>query len=990
MPGTFHKILVAIFGFFLVGNTVAQTISFPNETMLSRITNIAETAKKNGKSITYESRFLEGITAYPLKTTSTDIETWLRLSLEKTPLTYRKINSSRFVVVRRSDERRPVGNLSGKITDKYGIPLAGATVWVQNVQKGTMTGLNGDYSLSLSSGSFDVEIRFLGYEPIQVKSVEIGTKRITRLDAALKEANVSLNEIVVTQIPPENIIIGALRAQRNTPYVSAILASQEIERSAAGTVREALHLVPGIAVSENNGIIIRGTGGRWNEIALDGIPLPNYDPSYSIFSFDLLPISLVGNIRLLKSATPDISMNFSSTITDIVTKDIPEQNFIQLKTEFQLNQQSSFQNQRARMRGKWDFIGLDDRSREMPESDTNIPAEHFRIYDHKTPPSQQYSVTIGRAHSLTDKGNRWGILFSFSYRNTQQQSVIEHTQRGRWKSIGQYTGNMSESRNSGYTYGYNMVIGGMLNAGWQFNKNRISLRNIFTRSFENDLTEISQHLEDIPDNDKNLSRQFFNYPTFSTLLQNKLDGQHIIGNTSVKWNASHALVNRELKDAAFSEMYKPLRDDSLLYFLHHNPQLRETFPASSGRYGNREQSFRMGASASFPFHSGNSATIFTVGYNGSYKRVKYGYSELILQYKNIPMLEIYQTFEENDFEKTMVEHLPFVMLEHRWNKKFRLVWGMRSNYENITKKWEFMPSANLTFTPLRNLDMRLDYQRSVIRPQLGDYIPFPVYDTQLLGTSLNRPIRSSHIQALDFQVEKQMGTFDFISVGLFYRHIKHPIERTTYEYRKDERMYVLQNSDKAVNYGFEANVHKQLDFIADADFLRHLQLNAGFTLTRSSVYGKRMVMKDDEFMETESIQKRPLSGQMPYMFNIGLNYSNKNLNANILFNRSSRQLFVLGENAYGHEYRAPSNHLEATVNYHLKNGISFKLSGVNLLNSKEIFYTNTPNDYVRDEYNFPTENLLPHKSENFDSGRDPIIHQSHNGRTFTFSISHTF
>jgi outer membrane receptor protein involved in Fe transport len=288
--------------------------------------------------------------------------------------------------------------------------------------------------------------------------------------------------------------------------------------------------------------------------------------------------------------------------------------------------------------------------------------------------------------------------------------------------------------------------------------------------------------------------------------------------------------------------------------------------------------------------------------------------------------------------------------------------------------------------------MRLSYQRSVIHPQLADYVPFPVYDTQLLGTSVNRPIRSSSLQSVDFQVEKQMGAFDFISVGLFYRHINRPIERTTYEYGQDERMYVLQNSDKAVNYGIEANVRKQLGFITDANFIHNIQFAAGFTLTHSSVYGKRMGMKDkDTFMETESIQKRPLSGQMPYLLHIGLNYSDKRLNANLLFNRSSRQLFVLGENAYQHEYKAPFNSMDVVMSYRFpKRDISVKLSGVNLLNYAQIFYTNTPDDYVRDKYNFPTENLLPHKSENYDRGHDPVIHKTYGGRSFSFSVSRTF
>ncbi|HBC38946.1 MAG TPA: hypothetical protein DC016_08720, partial [Porphyromonadaceae bacterium] len=118
-------------------------------------------------------------------------------------------------------------------------------------------------------------------------------------------------------------------------------------------------------------------------------------------------------------------------------------------------------------------------------------------------------------------------------------------------------------------------------------------------------------------------------------------------------------VQRERKDAAFSEMYKPLRDDSLLYFLHNNPQLRNTYPASSGRYGNREQSFRIGASVSFPFRRGNPTSTFTAGYNSNYKRIRYGFSELILQYNNIPAPEINRTFGQDSFEKTMIEHFPF-------------------------------------------------------------------------------------------------------------------------------------------------------------------------------------------------------------------------------------------------------------------------------------------------------------------------------------------
>ncbi|MEA4980276.1 MAG: hypothetical protein VB098_10355, partial [Petrimonas sp.] len=73
-----------------------------------------------------------------------------------------------------------------------------------------------------------------------------------------------------------------------------------------------------------------------------------------------------------------------------------------------------------------------------------------------------------------------------------------------------------------------------------------------------------------------------------------------------------------------------------------------------------------------------------------------------------------------------------------------------------------------------------------------------------------------------------------------------------------------------------------------------------------------------------------------------------------------------------------------------KNDILLKISGRNLLNAVQIFYTNTPEDYVRNEFNFPTDELLPRKTENYDKGRDPITHEVKNGQTFSISISSSF
>lgn len=1026
---------IILFTVFFAGNYLplsAQAISFPQEPMLSRMEKIAAAGKENGRFVTYESRFLEGITAPAFTSQSADVEEWIRRSVENTPLSYWKVNDNRFVIVRRIKESPAAGYLAGKIIDRFGVALPGATVQVETLQRGTITGINGDYSLKLAPGNYTIQIGFMGFEPVQVQNTEVKENRTTRLDIALKETDIPLDEVVVTYTQPESTIAGALRAQRNTPYISSILGSQQINRSAGTTLQDAMTLLPGIGFDENRFQIIRGIGGRWNEVLLDGIPLPNYDPSYKIFSFDLIPVSLVDNVRLLKSSTPDIAVGFAGGITEIVTKDIPDQNYLQVNVAYQFNTLSTFKTLHGRRKGKYDLIGLDDRSREIPglfssvvpgvpekmdENNTLYPAGHFAVSDRKSLPSPQYNITLGRTYPFGDRGNRFGFVLSLSYQNSLQQSVINHTERGRWDYPNQYMGNLSDERNEGYTHSYNTVTGGVLNAGWQFGKHRISIRNVFTRTFDSDLTEITAYLKDIPEGEINYNHQFFNYPTFSDLYQNKLEGQHTVSEeASLQWNVSHTFVQRKKKDAAFSEMYKPLKDDSLLYFLHQHPALRVLYPASSGWYLNRERNFHIGLSASYSFQLDKTYNKATFGYNGSYKHLSFASNEALYSYDSRrelidpPASLIYQTLERNIFNGSTAQHLPFIMLEHRWKEKMRFIWGVRGDYEDYRAKeanqqsvsvekgkWYAAPSANIIYMPEKDMNLRLSFQRSVIRPKLADYIPYPVYDTYLLGTSFNRTVSPSSVQSADLLIEKYIGLQDIIAAGLFYRYIDRPIERTTYLYRRGERMYVLQNSDKAYSYGFEGEIRKQLDFVGDSDFLRKLQLSAGFVLTRSSVKGKRTMVvsqeeeEEDMFIETESTQNRPLSGQTPYQWMAGISYSDKSMHANILFNRSGRQLFLLGENAYQHEYRTPFNSMEANFSYRFpKSGIWLKVSGRNLLDTAQIFYRNTQDDYIRDEYNLPTEKLLPGKTENYDKAYDPVIHEVRIGRSFMISLSRTF
>jgi iron complex outermembrane receptor protein len=159
--------------------------------------------------------------------------------------------------------------LKGKITNESNQPLAGATVYIEELKIGTMTDLNGVYELAdIQEGSWTVILRMLGYE-LQTKNITIGPDSSLTFDAVLKEDLSNLNEVVVS-------------ASRHSEYLSEIPASvtvvglaklEEFTQSTSNISEILEFTVPGLAVST-------GTFSNWGQtlrgrsllVMVDGIP----------------------------------------------------------------------------------------------------------------------------------------------------------------------------------------------------------------------------------------------------------------------------------------------------------------------------------------------------------------------------------------------------------------------------------------------------------------------------------------------------------------------------------------------------------------------------------------------------------------------------------------------------------------------------------------------------------------------------------------------
>ena len=207
-------------------------------------------------------------------------------------------------------------SIKGKITDEANNPLSGATVFIEELKKGTMTDLNGNYHLTeLGVGSWTLSIRMLGYET-QSKTITLQHNTSLTYDAVLKEDLSNLDEVVVSasrhseylsEIPASVTVVGLAKLEEFTPATSNI--SEILEFT-----------VPGLAVST-------GTFSNWGQtlrgrsllVMVDGIPqsTPLRNGQLGIKSVNPNDIS---RVEVIKGATSIFGNGGNGGFINYITK----------------------------------------------------------------------------------------------------------------------------------------------------------------------------------------------------------------------------------------------------------------------------------------------------------------------------------------------------------------------------------------------------------------------------------------------------------------------------------------------------------------------------------------------------------------------------------------------------------------------------------------------------------------------------------------------
>ncbi|WP_298649128.1 TonB-dependent receptor [uncultured Proteiniphilum sp.] len=270
---------IAVLCWVNIGNlsaTVQNIGSFPAESMLHRMERLNEIGKTTGQSVSYNATEIQNEEAPAFDAETNNMEEWLYKSLSQSKFTYEKRNDNHYLVVRNKqaapepEQIQQVSVLSGRVTDAQNEPLIGVNIVEKGTSKGTVTDIDGRYSLSVPANAVII-FSYIGYT-----AQEIPRNGRNTIEVILGEDSELLEEVVV-------VGYGIQKKINITGSISSV-QGDVLENRPIATVGAGLQgMLPGVTITSSSGqpgspgldVLVRGVNTIHSQttplILIDGV-----------------------------------------------------------------------------------------------------------------------------------------------------------------------------------------------------------------------------------------------------------------------------------------------------------------------------------------------------------------------------------------------------------------------------------------------------------------------------------------------------------------------------------------------------------------------------------------------------------------------------------------------------------------------------------------------------------------------------------------------
>ena len=187
------------------------------------------------------------------------------------------------------------------------------------------------------------------------------------------------DEALASQDVEEVVVLGRFVPgdKRITSEVANILDEEQIALLPDTEVGAALSRVTGLSLVRGKYVYVRGLGERYSTTLLDGARMSSPVPFQKTVPLDIVPTSIVRNLLVQKTYSPDLPGDFSGGAVLIRTRATPDANYLSLKANVGGDSESTGREGLSYRGGLEDNWGFDDGTRLVPSNVQRLSSDEF-------------------------------------------------------------------------------------------------------------------------------------------------------------------------------------------------------------------------------------------------------------------------------------------------------------------------------------------------------------------------------------------------------------------------------------------------------------------------------------------------------------------------------------------------------------------------------------------------------------------------------------
>lgn len=682
--------------------------------------------------------------------------------------------------------------------------------------------------------------------------------------------------------------------KRVASEVSSFLSVDDIAVTGDSDIASALGRVTGLSVSEGRFVIVRGLNERYSNTLINGSPLASPEPFRRAVPLDLFPTSLISNILVQKTFSPQFPGEFGGGLIEIETSTLPTEGFFEYSFGVSADTETNFSDGLLHDGGNHDWTGFGDDTRDWPSQFEDIfetenigPAVQDPItlaeIGRNLENARLWLVQEGDVGANGDVALRAGDRYDFDNFSIGIQGSVGfdnswQTREG-VRGKARLTGNDLSARTSFDRLQTTNSIesNAMLNLGIEAGDHEVRALAFVLRSTDKD-TQILEGRDDDRDADLRIDstawfeRQVYTY---------QLSGDHLfnIGENGleVEWRASTSDASRDAPNGreAVYEDEDPTEEGVDYRLLNSIDGNGITFSRVDDvtndlgidfelpvMFGDNEWAFRAGYST---MDKERTAYSREFGFEGSIpadlqdSRIDFIFADQNILDTRFRLREIGGVLTPEAYRGDLNVDAFYGGLDAQFGDFLRASVGVRFEdgeqtvdtfgfpveptdsgvVETLIAEDYVLPAATLTWTFADNMQLRLGYSETITRPQFRELGFAEFFNTETDERFRGNPfLVNTEITNFDARLEYYFGRNQFLTGGIFHKQLDNPI--VEYILPEGETLATsFINGPEATLTGLELEYEQTFDLgdRFDGDFWSDAEVfvKANYTYTQSEM-----------------------------------------------------------------------------------------------------------------------------------------------------------